>query len=56
MDDFLKSVISEIQVITCQVTKRIGFNLTKFKSNSNRVLKVLPDSKYEKTTQDLARN
>ena len=58
MDDFLKSVISEVQAITLcqkmiQVMERGGFNLTKFKSNSDRVSKALPDNKYEKTTQDL---
>ena len=36
-----------------QVMERGGFNLKKFKSNSDRVLKALPDNKYEKTTQDL---
>ena len=58
MDDFLKSVKSEVEAITlCQeiikVMKRGGFNLTKFKGNSDRVLKVLPNDKYEKTTQDI---
>ena len=58
MDDFLKSVTSEVQAITLcqemiQVMERGGFNLTKFKSNSNMVLKALPDNEYEKTTQDL---
>ena len=57
MDDFLKSVTSEVQaIILCQemiqVMERGGFNLTKFKSNSNMVLKALPDNEYEKTTQD----
>ena len=57
MDDFLKSVISEVQAILCQemiqVMERGGFHLTKFKSNSDRVLKALPDDKYEKATQGL---
>ena len=58
MDDFFKSIISEVQAITlCQEMMQVmgmgGFNLTKFKSNSDRVLKALPDNKYEKTTQDL---
>ena len=58
MDDFLKSVTSEVQAVTLcqemiQVMERGGFNLTKFKSNSNMVLKALPDNEYEKTTQDL---
>ena len=58
MDDFLKSVTSEVQAITLcqemiQVMERGGFNLTKFKSNSNMVSKALPDNEYEKTTQDL---
>ena len=58
MDDFLKSVTSEVQAITLcqemiQVMERGGFNLTKFKSNSNMVLKALPENEYEKTTQDL---
>ena len=58
MDDFLKSVTSEVQaIILCQemiqVMERGGFNLTKFKSNSNMVLKALPENEYEKTTQDL---
>ena len=57
MDDFLKSVTSEVQAITLcqemiQVMERGGFNLTKFKSNSNMVLKALPENEYEKTTQD----
>ena len=58
MDDFLKSVISEVQVITmCQEMiqgmEKGGFNLTKFKSSSDRVLKALPDDEYEKATQYL---
>ena len=58
MDDFLKSVTSEVQAITLcqemiQVMERGGFNLTKFKSNSNMVLKALPENEYEKTNQDL---
>ena len=58
MDDFLKPVISEVQaIILCQemiqVIERGGFNLEKYKSNSDRVLKALPDNKYEKTTQNL---
>ena len=58
MDDFLKSVISEVQAITLcqemiQVMESSGFNLTKFISNSDRVSKALSNNKYEKTTQDL---
>ena len=34
-----------------QIIERDGFNLTKFKSNSDRVLKALPDDKYDKATQ-----
>ena len=36
-----------------QVMERGGFNLTKFKSNSDRVSKTLLDDKYKKATQDL---
>ena len=38
-----------------QVMEKGGFNLTKFKSNLDSVLKALPDDKYndEKATQDL---
>ena len=57
MDDLLKSVISEVQATTLsqemiQVMERRGFNLTKLKSNSDRVLKALPDDKHKKATQD----
>ena len=36
-----------------QVMEMGGFNLKKFKSNSDRVSKALLDKKYEKTAQDL---
>ena len=53
MNDFLKPVILEVRVITLcqkmvQVMERGGFNLTKFKNNSDRVLKALQNQKYKK--------
>ena len=53
MDDLPKSVIL---VTLCQemiqVMKKGGFNLTKFKNNSDRVLEALQNDKYKKATQD----
>ena len=53
MNDFLKPVILEVRVITLcqemvQVMERGGFNLTKLKNNSDRVLKALQNQKYKK--------
>ena len=53
MPVFTKPVILEVRVITLcqemvQVMERGGFNLTKFKNNSDRVLKALQNQKYKK--------
>ena len=57
VDDFLKSLIDEQKAIKLakeliSIMKEGGFRLTKFLSNSEKVIKALPNSEVAKSTED----